>query len=761
MTATHDRTDLDLAEPQSADSVRARKPAVEVDRRRFLTFLVAAPTLAVAAEIGIQSTNPGVAHAVIPTAPAPADLMDLGDVLILSNAPTAHLIVVTVDENGRIGFALHRTEVGQGITTAIAMLIADEMDVSLDQVDITLADSRPELLFNQLTGGSNTIRSLYGPVRQAAAMARARLVAAASARFGVSAGQLRVEGGVVYAPNGQSASYGSLTVAAADPTLAVTTAQPKPESEQRLVGTPTSRMDARAMVTGQQKYTLDLDVVPGAVPTMVRRPPTINGTVGSVNNEAAVRAMPGIVDVVTVATGVAVLAETFGQALDGKEALDVSWNSGTIDDENNETIKRKLRGATLPLLLPPLLSLTVDAEFDFATVSHAPLDSNAAIADVRDGRAEIWSGMKVPIVAQQEIAIELGLPQDAVTCHVIQGGGSFGRRLFSDAAMEAARISKASGRPVKLMWSRIDDMRHGRARAASFHRLRATVVLGEVISFEHRVASVETDFGHGLGEVLSAMAADLPVAGNMSYAQTVFLLTVKSPYNFGVTTQLLNEVPLKMHTGAWRSVYSANTRGAEEILVDELAHKMGKDPVAFRRTHLKTDKQRAVLDKVASAGQWGKQMPAGFAQGIGFHEEYQSCSAVLVEIDARDAKNPRVTKAVIAGDYGRPINPRGLESQLLGGLTDAISTTLRAGLHIEAGLPLEGSYSQFHYARQNDSPTDVQIFIMPANGEPGGAGELGIPAAVGAIANAYARATGTKPRSFPINFDVDFEPFPR
>jgi hypothetical protein len=169
-----------------------------------------------------------------------------------------------------------------------------------------------------------------------------------------------------------------------------------------------------------------------------------------------------------------------------------------------------------------------------------------------------------------------------------------------------------------------------------------------------------------------------------------------------------------------------------------------------------------VLDKVAGEGKWGRSMPAGHAQGIAFHAEYRSCTACLVEIDATDPDRPRVTKATIAADVGRPINPRGLESQLLGGLTDAIGTTLRAGLHIDAGLPLEGSYSQFHYTRQADSPRDVTIFVMPANGEPGGAGELGVPAAVGAVANAYAyaRATGRKPRSFPITFPVTSHPSP-
>ncbi|MCP3819661.1 molybdopterin-dependent oxidoreductase [Streptomyces sp. A3M-1-3] len=730
-------------------------------RRRFLTYLVAAPTLAVATRFGLDGVDPPTAQAVVPTPPAPADLVDLGDVLILAGAPTAGMLVLGIGEDGLVRFRLPREEVGQGLTTAVAMLVAEELDVPLSQVRVELDDARPELLFNQLTGSSNSIRSLYDPVRHTAAAARARMVAAAADRWGVPAGGLTTRGGAVVAPDGRTAAYGSLATAAAAPALGVPAATPKPESAHTLVGTPTSRIDARAMVTGRQEYTLDLDV-PGAKPCMVRRPPTLGGTVKAVRNEAAVRAMPGVLDVVVIPTGVAVVAETFGQALDGKNALDVAWGAGTVDTLSDDGIRARLRAATAPLVVPPLLTAHLDAEFDFAFVSHAPLETNSAVADVRADRATIWSGLKSPIVAQQTIAAAVGLPVDKVTVHVVQAGGSFGRRLFFDAALEAAQVSKAGGRPVRLMWSRIDDTRHGRMRPATHHKIRATFALGQVLSFEHRVAAVETDFRHGLGEILTATAASLPPGiGNAGFAQTLFLTTVKSPYHFGLTTQVLTEVPLKMPTASWRSVYSANTRGAEEIVVDELAAKLGKDPVAFRRAFLKTAAQRAVLDKVAAEGGWGRDMPAGCAQGVGFHEEYKSRTACLVELDARDPGNPRVTKAVIAVDVGRPVNPRGLEAQLLGGLTDAISTTLRAGLHIDKGLPLEGSYSQFRYARQKDSPPEVRIFVLPATGEPGGAGELGVPAAVGAIANAYARATGTRPRRFPVNFDVDFTPFPR
>ncbi|MGH3519524.1 MAG: molybdopterin cofactor-binding domain-containing protein [Haloechinothrix sp.] len=734
-------------------------PTPTVGRRRFLTFLVAAPVLTVATKMGLETAAPSTAEAV-PSPPQLPDVYDLGDLYTLSTQPTKDMLVLEVAEDGTVRLFLPRMEVGQGITTAVAMLVAEEMDVPLSQVEIPLSDARPELIFNQLTGGSTTIRSVYEPVRNAAAAARARLVAAAAQRHNLPADQLTTRAGAVIAPNGNVYPFGSLTAYAANAELPKLPAKTKSSSEFTVVGTPTNRIDARKMVTGQFEYTLDLDV-PGAMPVMVRRPPTIQGSPKAVLNEAAVRAMPGVIDIAMVPTGVAVLAETFGQALDAKEALEVSWNPGTIDDLSNEDIKAQLSAAAVPFTVPSGLTDFIDAEFDFACVSHAPLETNSAIADVRADRAEIWSGLKIPIIALQNIAKELGLPEDKVTVHVVQAGGSFGRRLFHDGALEAARISKAMGKPVKLLWSRIDDMRHGRIRGASHHKVRATFLADQVLSYEHRVASIKTDWRHGFGEAITAMGAE--GLGNFGYTQTIFNLTVECPYNFGAVTEVINEPEnIVMNTSAWRSVYSAMTRGAEEIIVDEIAAKLGKDPYEFRLESLKNDDQRAVLEKVATEGNWGRQMPEGHAQGIAYHQEYRSRTACLVEMDATDPKRPRVYKAVIAVDVGRPINPRGLQAQMISGLTDAIATVLRAGLHIDKGLPLEGSYSQFHYARQKDSPRDVTVFVMaPNREEPGGSGELGVPAAAGAVANAYARATGTKPRSFPINFDVDFEPFPR
>jgi isoquinoline 1-oxidoreductase beta subunit len=230
----------------------------------------------------------------------------------------------------------------------------------------------------------------------------------------------------------------------------------------------------------------------------------------------------------------------------------------------------------------------------------------------------------------------------------------------------------------------------------------------------------------------------------------VFHLSQNMPYEFGVETYLLGEVPLDVPTSSWRSVYSGTTAVSDEIMVDEIARKLFRDPVEYRLAKLSGARERAVLSKVASAGQWRRPMPKGCAQGVAIHQEYKGCVAYLVEIDARKPADPRVTKVVIAADVGRCINPRGLEAQLMGCAMDGISVTLYAGNHLDAGAIRESSYSDFGWAQMRHSPPKMEVHILPPTGEPGGAGELGYPAAAAAVANAYARATKTVPRRFPI-----------
>ncbi|MFD4942768.1 molybdopterin cofactor-binding domain-containing protein [Streptomyces sp. NPDC058239] len=742
-------------------------------RRRVLAYILAAPTLAVGVRFGVDALDGQEAEAAVPSLPQPEDLFDLGDLQNLAAAPTSGLITVQVHTDGTASFAVPRAEVGQGMTTAIAMMIAEELYLPLNRVRVALADARPELMMNQLTGGSNSMRSMYLPVRTAAAVARQRLISTAASQWGVESSELTTEDGVIRYGSTHSATYGSLAeAAAAAGTKVLAAAAPlKSPDEFTVLGTPQNRIDALAIVTGRKKFGMDHQV-PDAKPTMVRRPPTINGTVETVHNADVVARMPGITDVAAVEHGVAVRGETFGQCIDALRALEVTWGPGTVDGESDDTVLRKIKAAALPMIVPPLLTKKLDAEFTFAFASNSPLEPDNAIADVRADRAEIWASLKVPIVAQREIATRLGLPQKAVTVHVVEGGGSFGRHLFHDVAAEAAEISQRMGKPVKLSWSRTDNFRQGRTHPMCVSRVRATYALGNVLSYEQRHTSSQTDFGHGLGEMITSTAAKLPVAGNLTFAETIFELTQSSPYNFGVTTQLLNEVPLKFNTGSMRNIYSPNVACARELVVDRLAAKMGKDPVEFRREFLKDERLRAVLDKAVEEGDWGRSLPPGVAQGIGLHSEYRGAVATLVEIDCRpetvnrkirDAvTGPRVTKALMVVDAGFAINPRGLDAQMMGGLNDALAMALTSSLHIKDGIPLEGSWDNYFYTRQWNTPPELRVVVMPSTSDkPSGAGELGVAPAFAAIACAYARATGTMPTSFPINHGtLGFEPLP-
>ncbi|MGW4518223.1 molybdopterin cofactor-binding domain-containing protein [Streptomyces sp. NPDC004393] len=741
-------------------------------RRRFLGYVLAASTLTVAAELGEAVLAPDEAAAVVPSLPGPAEIYDLNDMLTDAALPTANLITIRVDADGTASFALPRAEVGQGITTSSAMLIAEELDLPLDRIRVMLADARPELLFNQLTGGSNTTISTFTPIRVAAAVARGRLLQAAALELGETLDALTAKAGVITSSaSGRSLTYGELAERAASMTDSQVSVELKEAAEFEVIGTPQRRIDAFQAVTGRKKFAMDLQVT-DALPTMVCRPPTVNGTVGSVANLAEVRAMPGITDVVTVSTGVAVRGRTFGQCIDAVRALKLSWGPGTAEGKSDDTIRDELRKAELPLPALGLLTKSVDARFTFHFASNSALETNCAIADVRPDSAEIWGSLKSPIVAQEQIALKLGLPVSAVKVHVTEGGGSFGRKLFHDAAAEAAEISQAMGKPVKLMWHRTDDFRQGRTHPMATSRVRATYALGQVLTYDQRHTSVATDFGHGVGEIITAEAARLPV-GDLTFSETIFALSQQTPYQFGVVTQLLSETDKGFHTGSMRNIYSPNVRCAQELVVDELAKRMGKDPYRMRREFLKEERARAVLDKVADLGEWGRSMPAGTAQGIALHPEYHAFVAVLAEIDCRpettgrkvrDAyTGPRVTKVVCAVDVGLAINPRGLEAQMMGGIMDGIAITLSSGLHLDNGHFLEGSWDNYFYTRQWNTPPELEIVVMPpTTGQPGGAGELAVAGAAAAVACAYGRATGTMPTSFPLNHTgpLGFEPLP-
>ncbi len=743
--------------PETADS---ETPVMR--RRTLLAYAMSAPVLTVAAGFSVAPSN---ALAALPmTPPDTVDFYDVGDSLVQTALPTMPLVKLEIGADGRVRLDLPRLESGQGIATACGMLVAEELDVPLSMVDVTSADARPELMFNQISGGSAAVRCFDMALPVMAAGARAKLLLAAAQMLGVSPSQLSIAQGIVVADDGRTLTFGALSGLAA--TLPVPAGvAPKSPSQYKVIGTSARRLDAMDIVTGKKKFTMDVNV-PNAKPTMLRMPSQIRGKVVSVNNMGTVRAMPGVLEVVVLPTGgtivpfppgVAVMAETFGQAYDAARALDITWGDGPLAGQSDATIQAALKASILPMAAPPLGALTVEGEFTFAAATHCPLEVECAIADVRADRAEIWAGLQSPIVTQQAIAIDLGLPQDAVKVHVVPSGGSFGRRLFWDPVQVAAQVSKLTGRICKLMYHRTDDIRQTRLRPPQYHKVRATLLLGNVVAYEQRVAAVRLDARHGFGEIGTALGGSLPpvvaqTVGNLGYEQFFFKTMVSSPYNFGVTTKLLTPLPLDMNTVSYRSVHIMPARTCEEVIVDEIARKMNKDPVIFRLEFLRQQRARACLQRVASVGNWGRSMPAGFAQGVSAHQESRSYCAALVEVDARDTSNVKVTKAVIAIDVGKPINLSGIDAQIQGALAEAIALVLNAGLTIRDGLPTESSYSNYRFTKIADYPKDVQVIVMPNIGDPvGGLGEVGLAVASAAIANAYARATGIKPRKFPLN----------
>jgi isoquinoline 1-oxidoreductase beta subunit len=555
--------------------------------------------------------------------------------------------------------------------------------------------------------------------------------------------------------------------------------QLKPPSQQKLVGTPQGRIDAVDIVTGGKAFAMDLDV-PGALPTMVCRPPTINGSVRTVRNMAAVTAMDGITDVVViphtrfVAGGVAVRGQTFGQSIDAVRALDVTWGPGTVDGKSDADVLADLHKAELPLTPMLPVGTSIEQLFTFYFRPGDPLEPNCAVADARDGHAEIWSALQSPIWTQEQLAQILGLPFSRVTVHVAEGGGAFGRHLFSDAAFEAAAISKVLGKPVKLMWHRTDSFRQGRVHPMATSRIRITYSGTKVLAFDQRHSSVATDLTHGLGELFSAMAGS-PPSGDVGYSQTYFDLTVNVPYNFGAVTQLLNEIyqPGVFNTSSVRNVYNPDVTTATELMVDQLARTMKQDPYRFRQAFVRDSRMRAVLDKAAEAASWGRPMAPGTAQGIAIHNEYKGRAACVAEIDATPATvarsvpnaftGPRVTKVTYVVDAGLPINPLGLEAQMMGGVMDGIAQALTYSLHLVDGHYLEGSWDNAYFTREWNAPVDLNVIVMPPTAaDPGGAGEFGVAASMAAVACAYTRAKGSMPTSFPINHSqpLGFTPYP-
>jgi len=719
-----------------------------IERRTVLKgFLIAGPTLAIAGRLGFAD---GANAFPTKTDEAP-DIQDFTDIFIASQQPTVYDLKIEIKPDNRVALEGPRQDIGQGFLTMISMLVADHLDVPFASMDTICSPAEQKRSAAQITGGSHNTRALWDPARVICAQMRGQLMAAGSQKLGVPITPLRTEDGYVIATNGEKVSYGELTALAAKLPLAKA-ALPKTAKDFKIIGKPQIKYKADKIAQGQFPYSMDLFSSKEYHPTVVAMPATHGASVVSVDDSAA-KSMKGVIAVThipgmpdyLIPEAVAVTAETFGIAKKAKNALKIKWSAGPMDSLSDAQIDDTLNGIIDKVSSP---GEGVDATFRWPYVPHAPMEENAACANVTADSAEIWGGDQVPNTGQRHVAETLGMKVEQVTYHVIPAGGAFGRHLFHDQEVMAAQISQRIGKPVKLQWMREEGIKHGRTRPVSIHHVKATISNGDVVSYEHRMACPEMDLRHGLGDVATGYVTEYNNEGACQYFWTH---TQKMFYKTGPTAITLKQRLLAKPTAAWRVVYNGQTGTINEIIVDELARALGKDEFEYRMSMLDSDRHRSVLEKVAHEGQWGRKLPAGVAQGLGMHEEYKSIAAYLMEIDVR-GKEPRMTRCTVAVDNGYCVNPAGTTSSMLGQANDGFALVFRAGLHVDNGATRESNFHDYKWGRMFDSAPEMAVHIMPnSNVIPGGIGELGVPAAAGAAANAWARATGKQPRNFPLN----------
>jgi isoquinoline 1-oxidoreductase beta subunit len=688
------------------------------------SFLVASATGA--AGLWVAVSLPGAAGAAEPAALAPGAWL-------------------RIDASGVVTVFLARSEMGQGTYTGVAVLVAEELEADWKTVRVVQADADAKRFGQMSTGGSRSVRSLFEPLRKAGATAREMLVAAAARRWSVERASCRAdEGAVVHVPTGRRLGYGALAAAAAreavpkDPPL-------KPPERWRLIGTKVPRLDGPDKVAGRARFGTDVRV-PGQRYAVVARPPAVGGKVARVD-AARARAIPGVRQVVQVPSGVAVVADSTWAALQGRDALAVTFEPGPNGSFDSAELARRLAEARPE---PPArddgdvdaalakAAHRLEATYELPLLAHATMEPMNATADVRRGRAELWLPTQAPTWAQAEVAKALGLPVDRVKVHVTFLGGGFGRRAIPDFAVEAAEVSRAVKAPVQVLWTREDDLRHDLFRPAGRNELRGGVdTAGRLVAWHHRVRSpsiARQIFG------TPRRRGDEP---------DVLEAAIDFPYRADAVRidAAIPEVGVRL--GWWRSVYASQNAFPEECFLDELAAAAGKDPLAFRLEHLPADSRlRGVLTLAAERAGWGKAPPQGRARGLACHASFGSYVAEVAEVSAEQGRL-RVHRVVAAVDVGVAVNPDSVEHQVEGAIAFALSAVLRGEITLANGAVVQGNFDDYEPLRIDEMPA-VEVHLVASREDPGGIGEPGVPPLAPAVANAASALVGRRIRSLPI-----------
>jgi isoquinoline 1-oxidoreductase beta subunit len=690
--------------------------------------------------------------------PGKAGGVAVGPVLFEPNA------FVRIGEDNTVTVIVKHLEMGQGTYTGLPTLVAEELDADWSQIRVEGAPADAKRYNNlfwgptQGTGGSTAMANSFMQMRQAGAAARAMLVSAAATEWNVPAQHITVKQGVLtHAASNHKATFGELAAKAA--ALAVPEkVQLKDPKNFVYIGKNVARKDSHAKGNGSAVYTQDIHL-PGMLTAVVAHPPRFGATLKSFDATRA-KAVKGVVDVVAIPSGVAVLAKDFWAAKKGRDALSIDWDETHAFKSSSAEIFQRYRA--LARAPGTVAHRTGDAEkqmgraakrleaaFEFPFLAHAAMEPMNCVVKLDIDGCEIWNGEQFQTIDQATIAKTLSLPAENVKLNMLYAGGSFGRRAnpHSDYLLEAVHIAQASGgkAPVKLVWTREDDMRAGWYRPMFFHTLRAGLdAEGNLVAWQHRLVGQSIIAGTAFesGMVKGGIdSTSVEGASNLPYAIPHKLVDLHSP-----------KLPVPVQW--WRSVGSTHTAFSTEVFLDEVAHAANKDPVAFRQALLKEHpRHRGVLDLVAQKSGWGKALAAKPGErrgrGVAVHESFGSFVAQVAEVTVKPDGQFSVDRVVCAIDCGIAVNPSIVRGQMEGGIGFGLSAALYGAITLKEGKVEQSNFNDYPMLRINEMP-QVEVHIVASTANPSGVGEPGVPPIAPAVANALFAATGKRLRNLPL-----------
>ena len=643
---------------------------------------------------------------------------------------------VIIDTSGAVTITMHRCEMGQKIWTALPMIVAEELEADWSRVQVKQGDLDP-VYGGQSTGGSASVRTTYDKLRRAGATAREMLITAAAQTWNVDRSSCRAENGaVIHAPTSRKLTYGELVETAAG--LPVPEEVPlKDPGDFKIIGKSMKSLNTASMVDGSAIYGYDFKL-PGMLTAVVARCPVFGGQVAGYDDSGA-RAVPGVRRVTQISSGIAVVADDTWAALQGRKALKVTWDEGPNAGLNSEDISRTLKeaaqsegtalrddGEAQAALDGAAKKLT--AAYEVPYLDHATMQPMSCTAQVRDGACEIWTSTQSPTGAQKAAMEVTGLPAEAVKVHILLLGGGFGRGHRNDFVKDAVEVAKDLDVPVKVLWTRDDDIQHGFFRPTTYHAVQGGLDREDrPVAWSHRVSGP----GDSVGTITGG-AVDLPYA----------IPNIRVDY-------VMSDIPVPI--GPWRSVANTQTAFVNECFIDELAEAAGKDPYEFRRELLQDHPRHlGVLDLAAEKAGWGKRLPRGRHQGLAVHFSFRSYAAVVAEVSVDRRGGIKIHKMVCAVDCGTVINPDGVRSQVEGGITLALTAALHGAITLKNGRVQQSNFHNYKLLTMREMPV-VEAYIVPSTEPPTGVGEPPVPPTPPALVNAIYAATGKRIRRLPIN----------